>query len=463
MRPHSSFSSTGPSSASSSRGNASACEPSPEVPSEPKLDSPTRLHDASETLSSTPPATGAEKRTLRLAYLVTHPIQYQAPLLRRIAQEPGIDLTVLFISDFSLRTYHDPGFGASFAWDVPLVEGYEHRFLKTRGASSPVTGTRPWVTDLRAALEEGRFDALWMHGYASITNLRALAIARRLGIKVLVRAESQLTSAEGAGLTRRLKEAVIRRIFKKVDAFLAIGSMNRDYYRHYGVPEAKMFTVPYAVDNAFFQGRVAEASLDRERLRAELGLEPGRPVFLFASKFIGRKRPGDLLEAYAQLPRQNDGEPKPYLLYVGDGELRPAVEARARELNLNSVHFLGFKNQRELPAFLDLCDLFVLASEREPWGLVVNEAMNAGKAVVVTPEVGAHADLVEHGVNGFVVPPRDVPALAEALREAAADPARLGAMGKASRRRIDEWDFEADVAGLKDALAFVLPSEASKR
>src|ERR1700678_4792981 len=71
------------------------------------------------------------RRPVRLAYLVTHPIQYQAPLLRRIAQEPGIDLTVFFGSDFSVRGYKDEGFGVGVKWDVPLLDGYRHEFLPT--------------------------------------------------------------------------------------------------------------------------------------------------------------------------------------------------------------------------------------------------------------------------------------------------------------------------------------------
>src|ERR1700712_2338190 len=69
------------------------------------------------------------KDKVRLAYLVSHPIQYQAPLLRRIAQEPDIDLTVFFGSDFSVRSYKDEGFGVGVKWDVPLLDGYRYEFL----------------------------------------------------------------------------------------------------------------------------------------------------------------------------------------------------------------------------------------------------------------------------------------------------------------------------------------------
>ena len=69
------------------------------------------------------------QRRVRLAYLVSHPIQYQVPLLRRIAKEPDIDLTVLFGSDFSVRGYEDKGFGVAVKWDVPLLDGYKYEFL----------------------------------------------------------------------------------------------------------------------------------------------------------------------------------------------------------------------------------------------------------------------------------------------------------------------------------------------
>src|ERR1700748_2081398 len=79
---------------------------------------------------------------VRLAYVVSHPIQYQAPLLRRIAREPDIDLTVLFGSDFSIRGYKDQGFGVEVTWDVPLLNGYRSEFLprlRDNGTVSPLS------------------------------------------------------------------------------------------------------------------------------------------------------------------------------------------------------------------------------------------------------------------------------------------------------------------------------------
>src|SRR5580700_893937 len=75
------------------------------------------------------PVVYSEYRKLRLAYFASHPIQYQAPLLREIAQEPDIDLKVFFGSALSVRGYVDSGFGVQVKWDIPLLDGYAHEFL----------------------------------------------------------------------------------------------------------------------------------------------------------------------------------------------------------------------------------------------------------------------------------------------------------------------------------------------
>lgn len=384
----------------------------------------------------------------RLAYLLTHPIQYQAPLLRAIAAEPDIDLEVFYCSDMSLGRFQDPGFGQAVEWDVPLLEGYRSQFLPGLGSRRRLGLWRPLSYGLAPRLRAGGFEALWVHGYARPYHLAAVAQARRLGLKVLLRDEATEVSAPRGPLKRLVKRAFFAALRQGVDAFLAIGSLNAAYYRAHGVPDERIFRVPYAVDNAHF--RSAAAAAEQRPLRAELGLEPGRPVALFVGKLIARKRPLDLLEAYARLAAEPPAR-LPYLLLAGDGDLRGELERRAA--GLEGVRLLGFRGQRELPALYALADVLVLPSEREAWGLVVNEAMNAGTAVIASDRVGAAADLVREGDNGYVYPVGDAEALAAALRRTLADPAVSRRMGARSREIIDGWGFREDIAGLKAALA----------
>jgi glycosyltransferase involved in cell wall biosynthesis len=395
---------------------------------------------------------------VRLAYVVSHPIQYQAPLLRRIAREPDIDLTVLFGSDFSVRGYKDQGFGVEVTWDVPLLDGYRSHFLPrlrdtgTVSALSPIS--RGILRRLRNPDGSPAFDALWVHGYASANALHAILAANTLGIPVLLRAESWLADRPRSLSTLAAKQLFLRLLRPAIAATLPIGSRNRDYWAHYFGADMPQFLMPYAVDNAWFAQRTA--ATDPSKLRTELELTLDRPVILFASKLQTRKHADHLLEAYARLcATQPAAGQLPYLLIVGDGEERARLEARTRELALEGVRFPGFRNQSELPAFFALADVFVLPSRHEPWGLIVNEAMAASCAVIVSDEVGAHADLVTDGVEGFVFPVGDIGALTSALTRAVSNPEQTQRMREAARARIASWDFEADIRGLRQALAAV--------
>lgn len=412
--------------------------------------------------SMTSPATrsaGSNDR-VRMAYLVSHPIQYQAPLLRRIAKEPDIDLTVFFGSDFSVKEYKDDGFGGvGVKWDVPLLEGYQHEFLPVLRDNARVTPTTPMNHGIARRLkgERGRpaFDVLWVHGYASVNALHGITAANGLGIPVLIRAESWLGDRERSGAKLAAKKLFFRTLSQMIDGVMPIGTLNAEYWRYYLGEDFPLYLMPYAVDNQYFQQRSAEAAPRREELRRELDLAPDRPVILFASKLQRRKRADDLLEAYKRLAPSPGAEPHPYLVIVGDGEQREALERAAQQSGLKSIRFCGFRNQSELPRFFDLATVFVLPSRHEPWGLIVNEVMNAGRAVIVSDEVGCQRDLITDGVEGAIFPAGSVDGLTDALRRTLATPGVAVEMGRRGLERINRWSYEEDVRGLRQAIAAV--------
>lgn len=395
--------------------------------------------------------TGA-RRCVRLAYVVSHPIQYQAPLLRRIAQEPELDLTVFFGSDFSVRGYRDEGFGVEVKWDVPLLEGYKHQFLPalrdngTEGTFSPVS--RGVMSRLKG------FDVVWVHGYATVNQMHTILAAKALGIPVLVRAESWLSDRPRGGVKLAAKRLFFAGLSKLIDAVLVTGTPNRAYWQHYLGDSFPTFPMPYAVDNEWFQRKVQEAAAGRAHLQAKLGIEAGRPVILFASKLQTRKHCDDLIAAYGRLSPGEGRNPEPYLVIVGEGEERTRLESQAAATGFKSIRFHGFANQSELPRFFDLATVFVLPSRHEPWGLIVNEVMNAGRPVVVSDEVGSHFDLVTDGVEGCVFPARNVEALTDALRRVLATPETAAEMGRKALSRINDWGLEQDIIGLRQAIAY---------
>jgi glycosyltransferase involved in cell wall biosynthesis len=381
---------------------------------------------------------------LRLAHVVSHPIQYQAPLLRRLAQEPGLLLKTFFLTDAGAQPFHDPGFNRVVMWDVPLLDGYDYQFI-ARGLPLPLKFNQPARCSWRRAFAAGGFDAVWVNGYAHGPLLRAIAAAKWLGIKVLVRGESH----DGLRRTEpHWRRAAQRALFRQVDAFLAIGSANRDFYVARGVAPQRVHLAPYSVDNEYFRERIKAAAARRATLLSELQLSPSLPVVLFASKLQPRKRCVDLLRAYETIREHTPAQ----IVVVGDGTERGALMEYAREKRLEEVRFVGFKNQSELPAYYDLCDIFVLPSDTEPWGLIVNEVMNAAKPVVVSDAVGAARDLVPDGRSGCVFPVGDVAALAAHLRTLISEPDLRRRMGADAHALVGEWGIDATVAGIRSAL-----------
>jgi len=394
-------------------------------------------------------SSGPTKR-YRLAVVNSHPIQYFAPLYRRIAESQDIDLMVYYCSRQGMsKGLVDPGFGKEIVWDIPLLEGYPHKFLPNAGGDRGVRGFFSLINpSIVSEIRNGRYDALLIHGHNLATNLLALLTAKLSGTRVFMRGETHLLLHRGR-LKRVLRALALRPLYASCDAFLYIGTRNRDFYISQGVPARKLFFVPYSVDNQAFAARAEAARAGTETRRRALGLPPDMPIVLYAAKLLPRKRPRDLLAAHAELIRRGI---RAALLFVGDGEERAALEQEAERSGQSHVAFAGFVNQADLPAYYAMANVFVLPSEDEPWGLAINEAMACGVPVVATSEVGAAADLIRDGETGRTFPTGDVAALADALAGVIGECGTGGAMREKCRQRMASWSYAQCERGILEAL-----------
>lgn len=390
-------------------------------------------------------------KRFRLAVVNSHPIQYFAPLYRCIAESPDIDITVYYCSEQGLaKGFIDPGFGTEVVWDVPLLDGYRYKFLANLGGDRGVRGFFSLVNpSIVGELWREKYDAILIHGHNSATNLLALLAAKLAGTRVFMRGDTHLLLKRHP-FKRALRKPLMALLYRLCDACLYIGTRNREFYEAHGVASRKLFLVPFTVDNQSFSDAAIEAPPQREALRARLGLAPDMSVILYASKLIPRKRPRDLLLAHAELRRRGV---RAALVYVGDGEERSSLEQEAAASGLApDVLFIGFVNQSELPAYYAMADVFVLPSEDEPWGLVINEVMCCGVPVVTTSEVGAAADLVLDGQTGFTYQTGDVAALANTLARVVTDGALRRAMSENARVRMGQWSYAETIEGIRQAL-----------
>ena len=393
------------------------------------------------------PQSGMDKVT-RIAVLNSHPIQYFAPLYAYLNAAPDLEITALYLSDASIRGGRDSEFDCDLKWDIDLLAGYPAIFLDDRAhARQPfwsLVAPRVW-NELRS----GRYDVLWLHGHNYAAYLVALVAAKTAGLRILMRGETHL------GLPRSRMKTALRRpalgaLYGLCDRLLAIGSANAAFYRAMGVPEHKIFLVPYSVDNDRFMKAAKLDAAQKENVRKRYNAPADRPCVLYAAKFISRKRPLDLLKAVRRLRSQTQ---TPFsVIMAGSGELESELRAYCRSHVLENVAFAGFVNQTELPSLYAASDIFVLPSEHEPWGLAVNEAMCAGLPIVVSREVGCVTDLVSDGVNGFTPAAADIESLASALRRLIEDAGLRRRQGEASLARIAQWGYPQCLEGIRSAL-----------
>jgi glycosyltransferase involved in cell wall biosynthesis len=391
-------------------------------------------------------------RKYRLAVLQSHPIQYFSPLYRRIAQEPDIDLVVYYCSQQGVTEYSDPGFGTRVQWDVPLLKGYQYKFLPNLRQRDQVAGYWSLVNPaIVTELLQERYSALLVYGHAYATYLLAIGAARLLQVPILMRCETHLRLRRSF-LKRVIRRPVMSLLYRMCAGCLAIGTRNAEFYRYHQVNEGKIFHVPYTVDNEFFIGRVANHREQLSSLRSFYGLPANKILIIFASKMTPGKRAMDLLRAYQQVREQvQDGA----LVFVGSGSEEERLKSYAHNQAIPDVYFLGFRNQSELPQIYAISDLFVLPSENEAWGLIINEVMCAGLPVIATDEIGATPDLVQHGDNGFVYQAGDIETLSRHIRTLITDSALRTRMGQRSLEIISGWSYEQDVQGIRSALEYV--------
>jgi glycosyltransferase involved in cell wall biosynthesis len=385
----------------------------------------------------------------RVAFVNTHPIQYFAPLYAYLNRTGDFVITALYLSDFSIRGSLDRAFGRRVTWDIDLLSGYDARFIKGAGRRNEPAGFFSIIApQIWREVSRGDFDALVVHGHTPAAALIAVAAARWTGVPVFARGETHLGLSRGL-LKRLVRKPLMGAFYRSLSGVLAIGSANAAFYRAIGVPEERIFAMPYTVDNGRFTEGSQLSDKQRKKIRSELGVADTDPIVLYAAKLQARKHPDDLLRAAARLKDQGI---RFHVVMVGSGEMRAELGNLATRLRLENVHFHGFANQSILPQIYGAADVFVLPSENEPWGLAVNEAMCAGLPIVASAELGCAADLIRAGVNGQTFAAGKVEVLAGALHPILADAETRRRMGAASRNIISRWSYAECADGLRAAL-----------
>lgn len=364
----------------------------------------------------------------RIGVISEIPTPYRLPLYERIVDRSEVQLEVLFCAQEEPDRPWNLGAG---------LDRVPHRVLR---GWSPTFRTRSETfvyeinPDIISVLRAASYDAIVIGGYSVFAEQAAIAYAKATRTPYLLHSESHHLKPRRPAV-RAAKRLLLGPIVGGAAAGLAVGTLASQYLESYGLDRARIRTVPNTIDIDAFAAAADRARANAASIRSELGLPSSFAVFV--GRLVAGKGVLELLDALRRL-----GPDAPNVVVAGDGPLAPELAAAP------TVTHLGFQPTERLIELYALADRTVVPSRAETWGVSVNEALACGSPVVATDAVGAAYDLVQDGVNGYVVPEGDVDALASALVAPRPD--------VTADTRIRRWTYDFGAEQFAEAIAIAL-------
>lgn len=336
----------------------------------------------------------------KLISVTTFPTWYQVAFYRELAQRLGTDFQAIFAHGGHADGISDPTWGDSIALNqTGLLEGYDNVVLNRRPGQTLAEAVRLPVPEVADHLRSLHPDAVLLNDHGRTPACKvAIRAARGLGARLLLR--STPYDVRPSSLQRELaRTSYLRFRYRVFDKFCAVGTLPRIHFERYGGDPGRVVSSPYCADEFFLKPLAAEPqrSERRELFRERHGIASAERVLLTVSRLIPLKRIGWTLRAFERSRKLREA----HLVIVGDGPDRGIVERATGSSVSTSITWLGAQDRAGVADALAAADMFVLPSEFEPWGVVVNEALLFRLPVVLSDRVASSVDLVQPGVTGY--------------------------------------------------------------
>ncbi len=373
---------------------------------------------------------------MRVTFLAVMPSPYMVDLFDAMAADGRIEPRVLYLEEAAPDTY----------WAQRELPTYS-RVLP--GKWYWCAGARlHWNAGVVSAVREDPGDVTVVVGYGGFSQqrvLRWLAGGQQPWVFL-----GEAPGFERRGRAGTWVRELAQQPVQRADGIVAIGSRAEAAYRAMTGGRVPVANIPYVCELGEFQAA---------RGSGIAGSAPGGAVrFLYCGQMIQRKGVDVLLEAFYGLAERHRGAT---LTLVGEGPQRREWEQRVPAELRGRVEFTGFRQVHELPADFGAADVFVLPSRHDGWGVVVNQALGAGLAVIASDGVGAARDLVEEGRNGFAVPAGDATALRGAMARFVESPGLAMEFGRRSAELAQDVTPAAGVERWVEFLTSVLRRRGS--
>ena len=265
------------------------------------------------------------------------------------------------------------------------------------------------LRQLVSILQLKKYDFIEINGYSDCLRFFLIQYAKFNKIPYAIETDTQLSIPNNL-IKRLLKNIYLKYIFHGKNAYGFAGGKRQKYlFEYYGMLKDNIHVLPMTVDLKQFLS-VAKKH-DKNYYKEKYGFKNKR-VILYVGRFESVKNISLLLSAFHEINKKN---PDVYCLLIGKGTLKSKLEQQCKEQKINNVYFEDYKLMPDLAEYYCLADVFVLPSDFEPWGLVVNESLACFTPVIASDKVGSVDDLIQSGVNGDVFEAGNVKELIEKL------------------------------------------------
>ena len=351
---------------------------------------------------------------MKVLYLANIPSPYRVDFFSELAK--FCDLTVLY----ERKKASD----RKDVWQGGEAKGYTAHFLKGISIKTE-TAFAPGVLKF---LKKNRFDIIVIGGYATPTAMLAILWLKLRKIPFLLNADGGFIKPAGGA-----KDEIKRFFIGAASGWICSGEHTKDYFVHYGADRKNVYSYPFSSLRKADILNAPPSAKEKQAMKARQGIGEEKAV-LGVGQFIPRKGFDVLLKAWQNMP-ENCG-----LYLAGDAPTHEYLDL-VETLKLKNVRFVGFLNKTDLRQYYLACDLFVLPTREDIWGLVINEALANAMPVVTTTACLAGLSLVDHSV-GKLTPPEDVTATHAAMIELLGDDKKISAMQKNALERIEPYTIE---------------------
>ena len=398
------------------------------------------------------------KNKLRIAIVVSHPIQHFCPQYVSFSKCTDIQFKVFFASAIGFKKYVDASFQQEISWDNLHLDKFDHCFLN--GEQVIQSDKNLDAVSVEKRLDEYKPDVVITYGYWQKLQRRVHRWALRNKVKIGFISDSELRHQRNI-VKDFIKGIFIRKYFSAIDFFLSAGESNEDYYKKYGVKTDKIIRMHLPIDIYQYEDAYKMRGILRKQTRDTYLVKENEIVAIVVGKLVAWKNQDHIIEAMKLLEVKGIVM---HLFIIGSGEMLEYVKHKAKDLKKSKVHFTGFINIEKLPAYYSASDMYILPASIEPHSVAVSEAIYMGCPVIVSDRCGSYGfdDDVQEGKNGFVYKYNDIEELSNKIKIIIDDENLRMRFSEYSHNISEKFQEKAHVTIIKD-IKNRFPNKISKQ